>query len=110
MEIRSITSGRWLCLAVSPSPDRILIVGGYGAANSVEECVAVYFFCITHTTILLSLCKLFSSLSKIMRKLTMCRLNQIGNYFIMTSSSNTSLWSDSSIFGRPEMYHTISMT
>ena len=41
MEIGSMTSGRWLCLAVSPSPDRILIVGGWGALDSVEECVAV---------------------------------------------------------------------
>ena len=41
VEIGSMTSGRWLCLAVSPSPDRILIVGGYGAASFVEECVVV---------------------------------------------------------------------
>ena len=41
VEIGSMTSGRWLCLAVSPSPDRILIVGGWGALDSVEECVAV---------------------------------------------------------------------
>ena len=41
VEIGSMTSGRWLCLAVSPSPDRILIVGGWGAFDSVEECVAV---------------------------------------------------------------------
>ena len=38
--IGSMTSGRQWCLAVSPSPDRILIVGGYGE-DSVEECVAV---------------------------------------------------------------------
>ena len=42
-----MTSGSFMCLAVSPSPDRILIVGGYGedsgcgALDSVEECVAV---------------------------------------------------------------------
>ena len=41
VEIGSITNGRSWCLAVSPSPDRILIVGGYGALDSVEECVAV---------------------------------------------------------------------
>ena len=38
--IGSMTSGRQWCLAVSPSPDRILIVGGLGE-DSVEECVAV---------------------------------------------------------------------
>ena len=36
-----MTSGRFMCLAVSPSPDRMLIVGGAGAEDSVEECVAV---------------------------------------------------------------------
>ena len=41
VKIGSMTSGRWQCLAVSLSPDRILIVGGYGAGYSVEECVAV---------------------------------------------------------------------
>ena len=40
VKIGSMTGGRWLCLAVSPSPDRILIVGGWGE-DSVEECVAV---------------------------------------------------------------------
>ena len=39
VEIGSMTSGRYRCLAVSPSPDRILIVGGVGAVDSVEECV-----------------------------------------------------------------------
>ena len=39
VKIGSMTRGRYDCLAVSPSPDRILIVGGYGAADSVEECV-----------------------------------------------------------------------
>ena len=42
VEIGSMTSGRRWCLAVSLSPDRILIVGGFGAGDSVEECVAVY--------------------------------------------------------------------
>ena len=41
VEIGSMTSGRQWCLAVSLSPDRILIVGGQGAGDSVEECVAV---------------------------------------------------------------------
>ena len=41
VEIGSMTSGRVLCLVVSPSPDRILIVGGDGAGDSVEECVAL---------------------------------------------------------------------
>ena len=41
VEIGSMTSGRHWCLAVSLSPDRILIVGGYGAAYSVEECVVI---------------------------------------------------------------------
>ena len=40
VEIGSMTSGRQLCLAVSLSPDRILIVGGV-FEDSVEECVAV---------------------------------------------------------------------
>ena len=41
VEIGSMISGRSWSLAVSLSPDRILIVGGWGAANSVEECAAV---------------------------------------------------------------------
>ena len=41
VKIGSMTSDRYQCLAVSPSPERILIVGGYGARASVEECVAV---------------------------------------------------------------------
>ena len=41
VKIGSMTSGRHWCLAVSLSPDRILIVGGFGAKYSVEECVAV---------------------------------------------------------------------
>ena len=40
VEIGSMTSVRLQCLAVSPSPDRILIVGGI-REDSVEECVAV---------------------------------------------------------------------
>ena len=41
VEIGSMTSIRWGCLSVSPSPDRVLIVGGAGAEDSVEECVVV---------------------------------------------------------------------
>ena len=40
VEIGSMTRGRTLCPAVSPSPDRILMVGGW-EEYSVEECVAV---------------------------------------------------------------------
>ena len=40
VEIGSMTRGRFWSLAVSPSPDRILIVGGW-EEYSVEECVAV---------------------------------------------------------------------
>ena len=44
MEIGSMSSGRWLCLVVSPSPDKMMIVGGeggYTTLDSVEECVVV---------------------------------------------------------------------
>ena len=41
VKIGSMTRGRQWCLAVSPSPDRILIVGGWRAEDYVEECVAV---------------------------------------------------------------------
>ena len=39
VEIGSMTSGRSWCLSVSPSPDRVMIVGGEGAEDSVEECI-----------------------------------------------------------------------
>ena len=43
--IGSMSSGRWRCLVVSPSPDKMMIVGGrrrgLGARGSVEECVVV---------------------------------------------------------------------
>ena len=43
--IGSMSSGRRECLVVSPSPDRMMIVGGYRAGplhlNSVEECIVV---------------------------------------------------------------------
>ena len=38
--IGSMSSNRYDCLVVSPSPDRI-IVGGYGAGDIVEECVVL---------------------------------------------------------------------
>ena len=41
MRIGSIASDRCNCLVASPSPDRIIIVGGAGADYSVEECVVV---------------------------------------------------------------------
>ena len=39
VEIGSMSSGRKECLVVSPSPDKMMIVGGL--TNCVEECVAV---------------------------------------------------------------------
>ena len=45
VEIGSMSSGRCRCLVVSPSPDKMMIVGGvryvygYGSVNTVEECV-----------------------------------------------------------------------
>ena len=45
VEIGSMSSGRYDCLVVSPSPDKMMIVGGvrdvYGVVNTVEECVVV---------------------------------------------------------------------
>ena len=41
VEIGSMSRGRWRCLVVSPSPDKMMIVGGGGAEDSVEECIAV---------------------------------------------------------------------
>ena len=41
VEIGSMASGRYDCLVASPSPDKIIIVGGVGAEDSVEECVVV---------------------------------------------------------------------
>ena len=40
VKIGSMSSGRGRCLVVSPSPDKMMIVGGVGEA-SVEECVVV---------------------------------------------------------------------
>ena len=48
VEIGSMSSDRWICLVVSPSPDRMMIVGGIRtgglfspALDSVEECIVV---------------------------------------------------------------------
>ena len=40
VEIGSMTTGRIDCLVVSPSPDKIIIVGGW-SDNSIEECVVI---------------------------------------------------------------------
>ena len=41
VRIGSMTSCRFDCLVASPSRDRIIILGGAGAEDSVEECVVV---------------------------------------------------------------------
>ena len=41
VRIGSMANDRLYCLVASPSPDRIIIVGGYGAIDSVEECAVV---------------------------------------------------------------------
>ena len=42
VEIGSMATGRSLCLVVSPSPDKVIIVGGYGSFNkNVEECTVI---------------------------------------------------------------------
>ena len=41
VKIGSMSSNRSDCLVVSPSPDRIMIVGGLGAQDSIEECIVV---------------------------------------------------------------------
>ena len=41
VNIGSMSSGRSLCLVASPSPDKMVVVGGLGALDSVEVCVAV---------------------------------------------------------------------
>ena len=42
VEIGSMSNGRSQCLVVTPSPDKMMIVGGCTYSDSVEECVAVY--------------------------------------------------------------------
>ena len=41
VKIGSMSSNRMMCLVVSPLPDRMMIVGGWGAEDSVEECVVL---------------------------------------------------------------------
>ena len=41
VKIGSMSSYRYDCLVVSPSPDRMMIVGGYEAQDSVEECIVL---------------------------------------------------------------------
>ena len=41
VKIGSMSSGRVRCLVVSPSPDKMMIVSGYGGGAIVEECVVV---------------------------------------------------------------------
>ena len=41
VRIGSMSSDRCYCLVASPSPDRIIIVGGWVAGDSVEECAVV---------------------------------------------------------------------
>ena len=41
VKISSMSSARKMCLVVSPSPDRMIIMGGWGSPESVEECVVV---------------------------------------------------------------------
>ena len=41
VRIGSMASDRSYCLVASPSPERIIIVGGVGALDSVEECAVV---------------------------------------------------------------------
>ena len=42
VEIGSMATGRSQCLVVSPSPDKVIIVGGYGSFNKdVEECTVI---------------------------------------------------------------------
>ena len=40
VKIGSMSCDRWLCLVVSPSPDKMMIVGGW-EKDSVEECITV---------------------------------------------------------------------
>ena len=40
VEIDSMSSNRWWCLVVSPSPDEMMIAGG--CEDSVEECVVKF--------------------------------------------------------------------
>ena len=39
VKIGSMSRARSKCLVVTPSPDKMMIVGGYGGGKSIEECV-----------------------------------------------------------------------
>ena len=41
IEISSMSRGRSLCLVVTPSPRKMMVVGGLGGGNIVEEYVVV---------------------------------------------------------------------
>ena len=41
VKIGSMSSGRCGCLVVSPSPDKMMIVGGIWNIDSVDECVVM---------------------------------------------------------------------
>ena len=41
VKIGYMSSNRMMCLVVSPSPDRMMIVGGYGILDSAEECIVL---------------------------------------------------------------------
>ena len=41
VDIGSMSSGRWKCLVVSQSQVKMMVVGGYGALNSLEEIVVL---------------------------------------------------------------------
>ena len=55
VEIGSMTTGRWRCLVVGPSPDKIIIVGGKVSldeiVDTVEECI------VTHSVMHIIICK-----------------------------------------------------
>ena len=38
VEVGSMSCERYRCLVVNPSPDKMMIAGGVGAGDSVEEC------------------------------------------------------------------------
>ena len=43
MKIGTMSSGRRECLIVTPSPDKMIVVGGYlEVQDSIEECIVVY--------------------------------------------------------------------
>ena len=42
VEIGCMSIGRSMCFVVSPSPDKMMIVGGWKGEDSIEECVVVW--------------------------------------------------------------------